>query len=145
VNGLASAKTGYVKAGVMGLLALVLMGAERATLEVDLVSRWYTLLARADEIGLSGMLAANAKIQLDDTGVTQNKRQFLASLDGWRETIKDGNIQFKLETASAGAATALVCYKFSSNDLLTRERFQIVSGRITYSRQSVVAQDCNSF
>lgn len=38
-----------------------------------------------------------------------------------------------------------VCYRFSSNELLTEEAFQVDSGQITLSSQQQIAEDCGDF
>lgn len=115
-----------------------------ASFETDMLERWYSLLSRADADALSGLLARSAKIELNDLGVTQTKQQFLDSMEEWRVAIKGGSIRFQVESTSAGSATALVCYDFAANDLLTRESFTFVNGLITRSRQMTVAENCGN-
>jgi hypothetical protein len=141
---LRAASLGFLFRGALaaGVLALAALTPARASLETDLLDRWYALLERADTDGLSGLLARSAKIELNDLGVTQTKQQFLASMDEWRAAIDGGSIRYRIETTAAGSAIALVCYDFASNDLLTRETFTFVAGHITRSQQRTVAKEC---
>lgn len=142
-------KSVSLRSNVRGIAAaLVLAGGllspAWASLETDMLARWYSLLERADADGLSGLLARSARIQLDDLGITQTKQEFLDSMDEWRSSMEGGSIRYQVETTSAGSATALVCYDFAANDLLARERFTFVNGLITRSRQTTVAEDCGN-
>lgn len=127
------------------VIALAFSLPAHASLETDVLNRWFAMLERGDAAGLSGLIASNAKIQLDDLGATQTKAEFLASMDEWSEAIKGGSIRYKVEGTAGGSATALVCYHFLSNDKLMREKFRFVSGRITYVQQSDVAKSCDGF
>mgnify|MGYP000196197295 CR=1 FL=1 len=116
-----------------------------ASLETDILDRWYSLLGKADATGLAGMLAPKAKIKLEDIGTTQTKAEFLDSMAAWSEAIDGGSIRYRVEATAAGTATALVCYHFRSNDLLTKEVFRMVNGLITQSQQSKLAENCQGF
>jgi len=124
---------------------LLLPLAARASLETDILDRWYVLLGKADATGLAGLLAPKARIKLEDIGTTQTKREFLDSMEEWREAIDGGTIRYHIEATAAGTATALVCYQFKSNDLMTKEVFRIANGLITQSVQSTVAENCQDF
>ncbi|MGE0282507.1 MAG: nuclear transport factor 2 family protein [Rhizobiaceae bacterium] len=126
------------------LMACVVMlpTMAHASLETDILERWYALLGKADATGLDGLLAPRAKIKLNDLGTTQTKAEFLESMDAWREAIDGGAIRFRIDATAAGRATALVCYRFKSNDLLTREVFLMTRGLITQSEQSKVGDNC---
>jgi len=129
-----------------GLACIVLAPmAARASLETDILDRWYVLLGKADATGLAGLLSPKARIKLEDIGTTQTKREFLESMEEWREAIDGGSIRYRIEATSAGTATALVCYQFKSNDLMTKEVFRIASGLITQSVQTTVAENCRDF
>ena len=125
--------------------AMLLPVSARASLETDILDRWYALLGKADATGLAGMLAPKAKITLEDIGTTQTKAEFIDSIDAWGEAIDGGSIRYRIEATAAGTATALVCYRFASNDLLTKEVFRIVSGLITRSVQTKVAENLPGF
>ena len=126
-------------------IVVALAAPARASLETDILERWYALLGTANASGLGSLLAPRARIKLDDLGVTQTKAEFLESMDEWREAISGGTIRYHVQTTSAGAATAVVCYQFKENELLTREVFRIVNGLITASEQSKVAESCKTF
>jgi len=130
----------------IALAMLLLCPAQaRASFETDLLDRWYILLGQANESGLAGLLSPRATIRLNDIGVTQTRSEFLDSMKEWRAAIKGGNIRYRIETTSAGAAIALVCYEFRSNDLMTRESFRIAQGLITRSEQTTIAEGCRKF
>lgn len=122
---------------------LALSGPANASLETDLLDRWYALLNRADAIALGGLMARSAKVQLVDTGVTLTKQEFLESLEEFAVAIEGGSIRYKIEQATANKAVALVCYQFASNDMLTRERFTFRQGLVATSVQEPVAENCN--
>ena len=124
---------------------LLLPVTARASLETDILDRWYVLLGKADATGLSGLLSSKARIKLEDIGTTQTKREFLDSMEEWGEAIEGGSIRYRIQATAAGNATALVCYQFKSNDLLTKEVFRIASGLITQSVQTTVAENCKDF
>jgi hypothetical protein len=136
-----SCESRMLRAALLAFVAM-LPTTTYASLETDILERWYALLGKADATGLDGLLASRAKIKLDDLGTTQTKAEFLQSMDGWREAIDGGTIRFRIDSTAAGRATALVCYRFKSNDLLTREVFLMVRGLITRSEQSKVGDDC---
>lgn len=116
-----------------------------ASLETDILDRWYVLLGKADATGLAGMLAPRAEIKLEDIGTTQTKREFVDSMEAWAEAIDGGAIRYRIEDTAAGTATALVCYQFKSNELLTKEVFKIANGLITQSLQTKLAENCRDF
>jgi hypothetical protein len=123
----------------------VCAGPASAGLEGDLLSRWYSLLGAANGPALSGLMASNARVELSDLGVTQTKKEFIASMAEFAAAIHGGSIRYKLERESANAAVALVCYQFPANDMLSRESFTFARGLVERSVQYKVADDCNQF
>jgi len=134
---------GIIFAGLIAATALP--STAYASLETDILDRWYTLLGTANADGLGRLLAPRARIKLDDLGLTQTKQEFLDSMEEWRDAIAGGSVRFRVQSTAAGSATALVCYHFKSNDMLTKENFRIVGGLITQSDQTKVADDCGTF
>lgn len=133
----------FLKLAFATLAILAVTAPARASLEMDLVNRWYALLGKADANALSGLMARSAKVQLVDLGVTQTKQEFLDSMSQFAEAIRGGSIRYKIEKVSANTATALVCYHFPSNDKLTRESFTFRQGLVATSVQEPVAENCN--
>lgn len=123
-------------------LALLAAAPARASLETDLLDRWYVLLGRADAGALDGLMARSAKVQLVDIGVTQTKQEFLDSMAEFANAIQGGSIRYKVERASANMAVALVCYHFPPTDKLVRERFTFRQGLVATSVQETVAENC---
>jgi hypothetical protein len=139
-------RQGFGKLFAALLACLVLLPpTARASLETDILDRWYALLGKADATGLAGLLSPKARIKLEDIGATQTKREFLDSMAEWREAIAGATIRYRIEKTAAGTATALVCYRFESNDLMTKEVFRIASGLITQSVQTKLAESCRDF
>lgn len=130
----------FLSATALALLAL--SPAARASLETDMLDRWYQLLAKADADALSGLIASGATIELVDLDITQTKQEFLASINEFEAAIAGGSVRYRIESTAANTATALVCYDFVSNDLLTRERFTFARGQVVESVQSKVADNC---
>ncbi|EBX4816798.1 nuclear transport factor 2 family protein, partial [Salmonella enterica subsp. enterica serovar Newport] len=130
---------------LMGAAAVGIVRPAAASLERDVLARWYALLQHADANALSGLMARNARVQLVDLGVTQTKQEFLGSMSEFAQAMKGGKIRYRVERAAANSASALVCYNFASNDVLARESFTFQQGLIATSVQETVAQDCNDF
>ena len=113
-----------------------------------LLEKWYPALFDADTDALEALLADNAEIRLDDLGIVQTKAEFLESLGEWQESTDGAKFDWKLDPAAAQSdseATALVCYRFPSNELMTRESFTFAEGRITGSIQTTVGESCAGF
>lgn len=125
--------------------AVLAPGIARASLETDIVDRWYALLANANANALSGLLAPRARIVMDDLGLNQTKAEFLDSMAEWKDSIAGGTIRYRIESTAAGRASAIVCYHFKANDRMTRETFRFASGLITRSEQVKLAEDCKAF
>ena len=91
-----------------GLMAAAsLPQAAHASLETDILDRWYALLGAANADGLGRLLAPRAKIKLDDLGLTQSKQEFLDSMAEWRDAIAGGSVRYRVQSTAAGRATAL--------------------------------------
>jgi len=110
-----------------------------------IIDRWYSALLVADRTELSELLADNVRLNLDDIGVVQTKRDFIASIDEWQGAVAGATIRHRIEKSENGETTVLACYDFPSNDMLMRETFTVAGGRITASTQTAVAQDCSDY
>ncbi len=109
------------------------------------LAAWYDALARADSASLDGLLADDAVIRLEDVGIEQTKDEFLASMDEWAVAVDGGGIRHRIEQQEGNSVTALVCYDFPDNELMTREWFVLVDGHIIESVQATVAEHCGEF
>ncbi|WP_434724461.1 nuclear transport factor 2 family protein [Mesorhizobium sp. RIZ17] len=110
-----------------------------------IIDRWYSALLVADRTELSELLADNVRLNLDDIGVVQTKRDFIASIDEWQGAVAGAVIRHRIEKSENGETTVLACYDFPSNDTLMRETFTVAGGRIAASTQTAVAQDCSGY
>ncbi|MDX8462047.1 nuclear transport factor 2 family protein [Mesorhizobium humile] len=110
-----------------------------------IIDRWYSALLVADRTELSELLADNVRLNLDDIGVVQTKRDFIASIDEWQGAVAGAVIRHRIEKSENGETTVLACYDFPSNDTLMRETFTVAGGRIAASTQTAVAQDCSAY
>ncbi|MBW3099175.1 nuclear transport factor 2 family protein [Pseudohoeflea coraliihabitans] len=144
------------RAFALGLLAFAVLnwspaqaGSAEKPSPRDVLERWYPALFSADRQELEPLLADTAEIRLEDLGITQTKTEFLDSLAEWKESVADATLDWKLDDTathdSATDVTALVCYRFPSNELMTREAFEIEDDRITSSLQTSISDSCDGF
>ncbi len=110
-----------------------------------IIDRWYSALLVADRTELADLLADDVRMKLDDIGVVQTKRDFIASIDEWQGAVAGAAIRHRIEKSENGETTVLACYDFPSNDTLMRETFTVAGGRIAASTQTAVAQDCSAY
>jgi ketosteroid isomerase-like protein len=111
----------------------------------ELMERWYAALMKPDRAVLMGMLSPDAQITLEDLDLTQNRDEFIQSMDEWEESVKGATEQHKLDSEVDGVVTMLVCYRFPDNQLLVRETFTVTGDIITGSTQATVAETCDDF
>lgn len=111
------------------------------------IKPWFQALSPVDREVISELLADDAQIELKDYDITQSKEEFVEALDNWEEAIESGSIAFKIDedASSEENITTKVCYKFSSNELLTVETFEFNEGMIIKSVQETIADDCAEF
>lgn len=113
-----------------------------------LLDRWYTALFDVDRPAIEALLDEQAVIELEDLGVTQTRAEFIAALDEWEEVARDANLAWQLDPeteASDVQATALVCYRFTDNELLMREAFSFENDLIVRSVQTTIGESCDDF
>jgi hypothetical protein len=137
-----------VRIGRSFLLAALLLLSSIIGASADdgaIIDRWYSALLVADRTELSELLADNVRLNLDDIGVVQTKRDFIASIDEWQGAVAGAVIRHRIEKSENGETTVLACYDFPSNDTLMRETFTVAGGRIVASTQTAVAQDCSGY
>ncbi len=111
----------------------------------DVIARWYEALAKVDRDGLAALLAADAKIEMQDLDIVQTRDEFMSSLDEWEAASEGLHIRHRQEGMSEGMSVSLVCYEFPGSQLMTRESFLIEGELIHKSVQSGVADDCSEF
>lgn len=111
-----------------------------------LLNSWYQALSPVDDGVISSLLADDATIELKDYDIVQSKSEFIDSLDSWEDAIDGGSIKYKMnDAANSEIITAIVCYMFSSNELMTEEIFTFSNEKITNSIQVTIAEDCSNF
>ncbi|TPI52720.1 nuclear transport factor 2 family protein [Mesorhizobium sp. B3-1-7] len=136
------------RSGWKVFLAATLLMSTIARASADdgaIIDRWYSALLVADRTELSDLLADDVRMKLDDIGVVQTKRDFIASIDEWQGAVAGAAIRHRVERSENGETTVLACYDFPSNDTLVRETFTVAGGRIVASTQTAVAQDCSAY
>jgi hypothetical protein len=116
----------------------------------SLMARWYQSLEAADAEALGVLLTDDAVITLQDLDISQNKSEFLSSMDDWVDAIEGGSISHKM--AEAGNAEAdtneikvTVCYRFKANEQLNTEAFIVENGQIKSSTQTKIADSCADY
>lgn len=111
------------------------------------IKPWFQALSPVDREVISELLADDAQIELKDYDITQSKEEFVEALDNWEDAIESGSIAFKIDedASSEENITTKVCYKFSSNELMTVETFEFNEGMIIKSVQETIADDCADF
>lgn len=134
------------------MAAIMLAGLTAATAAEEagktILEKWYPALFSADADTLSDLLAGDAQIRLVDLGITQTKAEFLESLDEWEDSVEGAEFDWKLDpdaNLSDTEATALVCYRFPDNELMTREVFAFANGLIESSIQTTAGESCEDF
>lgn len=107
---------------------------------------WYQALLPVDRDTISSLLTDDAMVELKDYDIVQSKSEFIDSLDSWEEAIEGGSFRFKMKDGNSDKfTTAVVCYTFSSNELMTEETFKFSDGKIMNSVQVTIAEDCIDF
>lgn len=118
-----------------------------------IIDRWYAALSGINRAEFADLLADNATITLDDLEVIQSKSEFIESLDEWEQANKgitirhsiDSIIEHTLKSGEGAIVSVVVCYKFPSNEALTKEDFAIEGGKIITSEQEAIAESCATF
>lgn len=128
--------------GMLGLSTVV--SVSKDTLPVT-VSAWYDALRHADAEMFEMILDDTAQIELKFIDITQNKKEFLDSLDEWEHANKGAKILTRLESASASSAVVDVCYRFPSNETFNRETFTYQGNKIIRSVQEEISELCDKF
>ena len=146
--------TRLLKIFIAGFFAFVLSSAalaENTAMSVAKINAWYAALSppgglEATQAQIAALLSDDAMIELKDLNTTQTKAQFVESLEGWVAAIEQGSVAHKIQPgATMENVTALVCYDFGGNALMTREVFDIAAMRITRSVQETIAERCDDF
>ncbi|PWW00578.1 hypothetical protein DFR52_103785 [Hoeflea marina] len=136
---------------ILPLVLTVVLGATpgaRADTQNSLLDVWYTALFDVNRVTLAQLLDDAAEIRIEDIGVTQNKTEFLDSMDEWQDIAASANFAWQLDATApvdASRATALVCYQFPDNEVLIRDVFTFNEGKILKDVQTKIADDCSEF
>lgn len=107
---------------------------------------WYQAHSPVNRNVISNLLTDDAMVELKDYDVVQSKSEFIDSLDSWEDAIEGGSLKYKIkDVANDEAITAIVCYTFLSNKLMTEETFKFSNGKIMNSVQVTIGEDCVDF
>ena len=88
-----------------------------------IIERWYSALETSDRAEFEAILAADARIELNQLGIVQTRQEFIDSLDNW-EAISNGLvITYEWEGIDATSASAEVCYRFPDQSFTNLEIF----------------------
>jgi hypothetical protein len=127
------------------LLCLISSAAWAEDTAEAVVEKWYAALAAADSAVFQDIIADDAVITLNDLETDQSKQDFLESLSEWQDAMKGASIRHKIESATAGTASVLVCYTFPDNEALGRETFRVRDGKVTESVQTTIGDSCAEY
>lgn len=114
----------------------------------QVLTKWYQALSPdVNHEAINSILAPDAVIDLQDLDIVQTKDEFIEALSSWEDAIEDGTIAFKLDDAmmSDKTVTSIVCYTFSSGQMMTKEVFEFKNDQITKSVQSTLSDTCDGF
>ena len=111
----------------------------------ETLKSWYAMLQSGSDMRIAALLTENAVIVLEDIGVEQSKDEFVESLDEWKDAIKGGSVEWRMEKQSGDSATTLVCYRFAEAPMTVREVFSFSGDLISRSVQTQVADNCDGF
>ncbi|WP_299869284.1 nuclear transport factor 2 family protein [uncultured Hoeflea sp.] len=132
----------------LALIAALAIAPSSVQASEALLERWYAALFAVDRPAIEALLDERAVIELEDLGVTQTKAEFITALDEWEVIAGDANLAWQLDPeaeASDIQATALVCYRFTDNELMIREIFNFENALIVRSVQTTIGESCDDF
>lgn len=127
---------------ILGLLVLTTVVSISKDNLPTTVQNWYDGLRTANAATFDEILTDNAMIELSDLGISQNKSEFIASLDQWKQVNKSAKISTKLASNANAFIEVNVCYKFTSNEVYNRETFEVIDGKISKSIQEQISKNC---
>lgn len=125
-----------------GIFAMLPFHSVAVDLAPKLITDWYQALRQNDHELMETLLDAEGLVELKDIGVTQTKSEFMDSLDEWSELNTDTSLYTRINSINANEVVMDVCYRFTANQVQTREVFVIAGNRITRSIQEQVADTC---
>ncbi len=108
----------------------------------QVVERWYAALGSVNRRNFGELISDDAKIVLKDLGIEQTKQEFITALTEWNRVTRNANIIYRYQTIEEGTASALVCYRFRSNEQLNLESFTFSGEQITGSVQEFKGDSC---
>jgi len=108
----------------------------------SLIDQWYTALKTSDRASFAELLSEDAKIDLNDLGISQTKAEFIEALDNWEDVASDLTLTYTAQDINATRVTAEVCYKFSAGSFTNLETFTFAEGRIINQIQEKMKDGC---
>lgn len=118
---------------------------------VAAVNGWYASLlpgqgAEAMAKRAGALLADDAVVDLRDLGIVQTRQEYLESLDVWADAVAGGAIAHRIEPGhDETSVAAIVCFRFSGNEVLNRETFTLANGLIVNAVFVQIGDDCADF
>ncbi|MEP3524047.1 MAG: hypothetical protein ABJN24_01335 [Hyphomicrobiales bacterium] len=113
------------------------------------LTAWYAALQKPDAIALEALMAPEDFVpfqyEIKDFEVTQNRKEFIASMDEWLGAISGGTIEYKITDAYEGGYNVLVCYRFVESELLAAEAVGVYDTKITGVSQAGKGDKCTGF
>lgn len=137
-----------VRAALISFAVALMPLAAQAQEAHPVLEKWYAALFDIDRASFETLLADGAVVKLEDFGVEQTKTEFIDALDEWEDASKDADFAWQIDPEAPNTgdeATALVCYRFPTNTLMTREAFRFQDGKVFESVQKSIGDSCDDF
>ncbi len=109
------------------------------------ITDWFKALKANDAATIEMLLDDSAIIELKDLGISQNKEEFINSLDQWAELNGGAEIVTRPAAIEENQVEMEVCYRFASNEVFNRETYDLNQGKITKSVQTQISETCEDF
>lgn len=136
-----------IAAGLV-LTATIVFAQELPKTDESLTA-WYAALQKPDVTALEALMAPEDfspfEYEIKDFEVTQNRKEFIASMDEWLGAIAGGTIEYKITEAYEGGYNVLVCYRFVDSELLAAEEVGVYDTKITRVSQVSKGDKCADF
>jgi hypothetical protein len=130
-----------------GLVALTLMltGPAAAQDMPAPVTAWYDALRAGDNAAFEALIAEDARIEIEGSGIVQDRAEFMGSLDDWAQMARQGQILVRPVSSTGDAAVVEVCYRFPGAERMNREAFTLAGGKVVRLVQEVAGAGCPGF
>ncbi len=109
------------------------------------VKAWFVALSKVSRPRFRELIDRNARIELKDLGIVQTREEFLDSLEQRDDATKGAILLTQVISSQDGVDIVEVCYRFDSNEQLSRETYRYLDGRITSVIQERLGTNCVGF